>query len=190
MHGSNGTRAEVGVYAKRLTDVLGEEQVTAIARRSGWLRRVRKVMPLAMVVAVLSTLGSGQAKWLADILRTFRRFAGISLRYKPFHNRLAKTSFPEMFRMLLEATVQKMSQPVLHAVSPKLSTFRDIVIHDGTSFALKDDLRRTWPGRFTEPDGSYRRYFERVDPDIQTAKEAIAWQFRLSAKEYNPKVET
>ncbi|MGA3124452.1 MAG: hypothetical protein ABSF69_27140, partial [Polyangiaceae bacterium] len=82
------------MYAKRLTDVLGEEQVTAIARRSGWLRRVRKVMPLAMVVAVLSTLGSGQAKWLTDIPRTFRRFAGISLRYKLFHNRLAKTSFP------------------------------------------------------------------------------------------------
>jgi hypothetical protein len=150
MHGSNGTRAEVGVYAKRLTEVLGEEQVTAIARRSGWLRRVRKVMPLAMVVAVLSTLGSGHAKWLADILRTFRKFAGLSLRYKPFHNRLAQASFPEMFRMLLEATVQKMSQPVLHAVSPKLSTFRDIVIHDGTSFALKDDLKRTWPGRFTK----------------------------------------
>ncbi len=45
MHGSNSTRAGVGVYAKRLTEVLGEEQVTAIARRSGWLRRVRKVMP-------------------------------------------------------------------------------------------------------------------------------------------------
>ncbi len=85
MHGSNSTRAGVGVYAKRLTEVLGEEQVTAIARRSGWLRRVRKVMPLAMVVAVLSTLGSGHAKWLADILRTFRKFAGLSLRYKPFH---------------------------------------------------------------------------------------------------------
>ncbi len=150
MHGLNSTRAGVGVYAKRLTEVLGEEQVTAIARRSGWLRRVRKVMPLAMVVAVLSTLGSGHAKWLADILRTFRKFAGLSLRYKPFHNRLAQASFPEMFRMLLEATVQKMSQPVLHAVSPKLSTFRDIVIHDGTSFALKDDLKGTWPGRFTK----------------------------------------
>jgi len=48
------------------------------------------------------------------------------------------------------ALLKKMSQPVLHAVSPKLSTFRDIVIHDGTSFALKDDLRRTWPGRFTK----------------------------------------
>ena len=32
MHGSNSTRAGVGVYAKRLTEVLGEEQVTAIAR--------------------------------------------------------------------------------------------------------------------------------------------------------------
>jgi hypothetical protein len=59
MHGSNGTRAEVGVYAKRLTDVLGEEQVTAIARRSGWLRRARKVMPLTMALRCCPRSGRG-----------------------------------------------------------------------------------------------------------------------------------
>jgi hypothetical protein len=33
MHGSNSTRAELGVYAKRLTDVLDEKQVTAMRSR-------------------------------------------------------------------------------------------------------------------------------------------------------------
>jgi DDE family transposase len=150
MHRADGTRVEVEVYAKRLTDVLGEEQVAAVARRSRWLRRARKVMPVMMVVAVLSTLGSGGAKWLADIHRTFRKFTGVKLQYKPFHKQLAKAAFAEMFRMLLEATVQRMTQPVLHAVSPNLSAFRDIVIHDGSSFSLKDELRRRWPGRFTK----------------------------------------
>jgi hypothetical protein len=150
MHGADGTRVEVDAYAQRLLDVLGEDQVMAIARRSRWLRRARKVMPLMMVVAVLSTLGSGGAKWLADILRTFRKFTGVQLQYKPFHKQLAKAAFAEMFRMLLEATVQRMTQPVLHAVSPKLSAFRDIILHDGSSFALKDDLKATWPGRFTK----------------------------------------
>jgi len=150
MHKEKSTRVEVGELAKRLGEVLGEEQVMAIARRSGWLRRARKVMPLMMVASVLSTLGAGGAKWLADILRTFQKMTGVSLQYKPFHNQLAKRQFPEMFRMLLEAALQKLTQPVLQASSSKLSCFRDIVIHDGSSFALKDDLRETWPGRFTK----------------------------------------
>ena len=150
MHEDQSTSIEVDEFAKRLQDTLGDEQVTAIARRCGWLRRARKVMPLLLVAAVLSTLGSGQAKWLADILRTFRKLTGIALRYKPFHNQLAKRQSPEMFRMLVEASLQKMTRPVLRAVSPKLSGFRDIVIHDGSSFALKDALSTTWPGRFTK----------------------------------------
>ena len=106
MHGADGRRVEVDAYAKRLMDVLGEEQVMAIARRSRWLRRARKVMPLMMVVAVLSTLGSGGAKC-------------VQLRYKPFHKQLAKAAFAEMFRMLLEATVQRMPQPVDGRENPR-----------------------------------------------------------------------
>lgn len=52
--------------------------------------------------------------------------------------------------MLVEASLQEMTQPALRAVTPKLAGFREIVIHDGTSFALKDDLRSTFPGRFTK----------------------------------------
>jgi hypothetical protein len=150
MHDQDCTRAEMATFTKRLTAVLGEKKVTAIARDCRWLRRRGKVMPLMLVAAVLSTLGASSAKWLADILRTFRAFTGLQIAYKPFHKQLAKAATPEMFRRLFEAALERLTAPVLHAVSAKLSGFRDIVIHDGTSFALKSDLRNVWPGRFTK----------------------------------------
>jgi hypothetical protein len=41
-----------------------------------------------------------------------------------------------------------------------------------------------------EPDGSRRRFFLRVPPTMQTAREAVAWTFGKSAVEYTPTVET
>ncbi len=41
-----------------------------------------------------------------------------------------------------------------------------------------------------EPDGSWRRYWLRVPPDVCTAHEAVAWSFGASIDEYRPMVET
>lgn len=41
-----------------------------------------------------------------------------------------------------------------------------------------------------EPDGSYREYFLRVPPFMQTAKEAVAWTFDIDADEYQPEEES
>jgi hypothetical protein len=41
-----------------------------------------------------------------------------------------------------------------------------------------------------EPDGSRKRYWLRVPPDMQTAREAVAWTFGLSGAEYDPAKET
>ncbi|MBX9951102.1 MAG: hypothetical protein K2Y39_18170 [Candidatus Obscuribacterales bacterium] len=41
-----------------------------------------------------------------------------------------------------------------------------------------------------EPDGSFRTYFLRVPPETRTAREAIAWTFRMTAEEYDPEIET
>src|SRR5260370_11801889 len=44
-----------------------------------------------------------------------------------------------------------MSRPVLSAgLGSKLGRFRDMLQHDGSSFALKDGLKKQWPGRFTK----------------------------------------
>lgn len=41
-----------------------------------------------------------------------------------------------------------------------------------------------------EPDGTRRRYFLRVPPDVRTAHEAVAWTFGLRPEEYRPAAET
>lgn len=41
-----------------------------------------------------------------------------------------------------------------------------------------------------EPDGSFKEYFLRVPPNIQTAQAAVAWTFALENEEYSPVVET
>ena len=37
-----------------------------------------------------------------------------------------------------------------------------------------------------EPDGTFKRYFLRVPPNMQTAREAVAWTYGLSEAEYVP----
>jgi hypothetical protein len=144
------TKADEASISKQLTAALGAAEVLQIARDSRWLRRLRDISPLALVVACLSTLGASKAMWIADILRTFNAFTGLSIRYKPFHNQLRKAAFPEFMRRLLERMLEKMTRPVLAPdLGSKLGKFRDILLHDGSSFALKDGLRKEWPGRFT-----------------------------------------
>lgn len=37
-----------------------------------------------------------------------------------------------------------------------------------------------------EPDGSFKRYFLQVPPEMRTAQEAVAWTFSMNAGEYQP----
>lgn len=145
------TEVDAASISKQLIAALGEAEVLRVARQSRWLRRLRDITPVALVVACLSTLGASNATWIADILRTFNAFTGLSIRYKPFHNQLRKAAFPEFMRRLLERTLEKLTRPVLcPGLGSKLGKFRDILLHDGSSFALKDGLESEWPGRFTK----------------------------------------
>lgn len=41
-----------------------------------------------------------------------------------------------------------------------------------------------------EMDGTYKKYYLQVPPDMKTCKEAVAWTFRMDAETYKPAVET
>ncbi len=41
-----------------------------------------------------------------------------------------------------------------------------------------------------EPDGSSKQYFLRVPPNVATAREAVAWTFRLNEDTYRPAIES
>ena len=41
-----------------------------------------------------------------------------------------------------------------------------------------------------EPDGSFKDYFLRVPPDMQTAHQAVAWTFDKTVATYQPVLQT
>lgn len=145
------TQNDAGSIAKWLMKTVGEVEVERIARASGLLRRKRDITPMGLLASCISTLGVSDAKWLADIHRTFNKLTGRSVQYKPFHNQLSKKEFPRFLRLVLERALVNFTLPVLESLpKEKVSMFKDILLHDGTSFALKDALADVWPGRFTK----------------------------------------
>lgn len=70
---------------------------------------------------------------------------------------------------------------------------------DETGVLYKIGTGRTWDEPITlvgvvnstaEPDGTFKRYFLRVPPNIRTAREGVAWTFNVSADEYAPLVQS
>jgi hypothetical protein len=142
-----GTPEQLAEVLKRAVD---EDAIDDIARRAGFMRRKRTVVPFLLVIALVATL-TAQAVWIADILRTFNKLSGERVKYKPFHNQLAKPAFAEFTRLALERVASECTMPVLESLPRgKLSAFSDIVLHDGTSLAVKDSLKNVWPGRFNK----------------------------------------
>lgn len=143
------THLETVAMANALRRVFGEDELDQIARDTGLMRRKRSITPLGLLTACLSTLGVGKVQWLADILRTFNRFTGNTTRYKPFHKQLAKPGFAEFLRTVVNRALRELTVRVLEPLDDShIAIFEDILIHDGSSFALKDDLALSWPGRF------------------------------------------
>ena len=68
---------------------------------------------------------------------------------------------------------------------PKIGTLYRRELEDDEPLVMVKVINST-----EEPDGTRNVYFLRVPPDTRTAKEAVAWTFRLTANSYNPDKET
>ena len=135
--------------AKALRATFDEKKAEDLARQTGFMKRKRKLLPQALILALVTTLGFGKVDWLADILRAYNALTKQTLQYKPFHNQLRKPAFERWVGAILEvALTQLMFRVIEPERTSKLVRFRDIWIHDGTAFALKAALKQVFPGRF------------------------------------------
>ena len=127
------------------------DSLNNLGRACGFCRRERQVTPFRLALALVSCFAAGQARYIADVVRAFNALAGTRVRYKPFHNQLSKRQFPTFMRLLVSRLLEQLAHEVLHfdAHSP-FARFERIHIQDGTSFAVKSQLRSVYPGRFTK----------------------------------------
>ncbi|MGH2671261.1 MAG: IS4 family transposase, partial [bacterium] len=138
-------------YAAALKSVLGFRHLVRRGRESGHCRRLRDVTPQRLVCALIEALGGHRVRTIADILRTFNAQTGLATQYKAFYNRLAQPEFPRFVRQVYLDLLRRLSQNVLRAAAPEpLGPFADVVVQDGSSFAVHDALAGTFGGRFTK----------------------------------------
>jgi hypothetical protein len=128
-----------------------KDSLNDLGRACGLCRREREVTPFRLALALLSCFAAGQARYIADIVRAFNALTGAQVRYKPFHNQLAKRQFPTFMRLLVARLLEQLACEALRFdVDSPFARFERVHIQDGTSFAVKSPLRSVFPGRFTK----------------------------------------
>lgn len=135
----------------KLKSALDEQTLTRLGKKTGLTERERIVTPYHLALAVVAAMSTQQVESIADIERRFISLSGKHLEYKPFHKQLAKAAFAEFMR---EALCHLMGQLTLEVLRPKagspLAKFDDILLHDGSSFAIHKALAARYPGRFSK----------------------------------------
>jgi hypothetical protein len=136
-----------------LTDALSEEEINEVGRETGQSQRLRLITPYRLFLSIVAALGGARIETLADLRRDFNYRHGVHVAYKPFYNRLAQAGFSAFMRQMFRRLVGELALRILQPeAGSAVSAFEDIVIQDGSSFALKDILRNAFPGRFTTTD--------------------------------------
>ena len=140
---------ELNTAAKKLRRALSDQALCDLGYATGFMQRKRKLLPSWLAASVICTLATQKVEWIADLLRGFNAMTRESVQYKPFHNQLAKKSFPRFMQAVFERLVEHLLVAVLEPVpETALSTFSDIILQDGSSFAIADSLAGQFPGRF------------------------------------------
>jgi hypothetical protein len=133
-----------------LARALSIDDVNELGRATGQSQRLRTVTPHRLFLSTVAALAAGKIESIADLLREFNHWNEVTVAYKAFYNRLARPGFATFMQQMFARLVAQLSiqtlEPEGHAA---VARFEDIVIQDGSSFALKNALCEVFSGRFT-----------------------------------------
>ena len=131
-------RRTVAQFANQIKRVLPPTHLNDLGHRVGFCYRERLITPYRLVLSLLANHATGPVEILADIQRQFNALFGTTVAYKPFHNQLAKRSFKDFMREVLDVILQ---QWVVGVLQPKargpLGEFERIVIQAGSGMKPK-----------------------------------------------------
>ena len=133
---------------KKLKKKLSPKVFNKLAKKTGFIQRVRKAEGFDICGSIISGFGVGQAREIAGMLRAFIKDADVKINYSAWHKRLAKEGFAEFMRESAMYLINHMYTQHLKAEG-LLKRFNDVHIQDGSSLAINNLLKNIFPGRFT-----------------------------------------
>jgi len=142
--------AELTRIEAALAGALSVTAINQIGRDSGQSERLRSVTPHRLLLATIAGFAGANVETLADLLREFNHQNDATVAYKAFYNRLARPGFAKFMKQMFVRLVERLRiETLAPAGQVAVARFKDILIQDGSSFALKKTLRDVFPGRFT-----------------------------------------
>lgn len=114
-----------------------------VAVATGFVRRYRRVDPIALFWVLTLTLGGRDGRSLADLRRSYQRVTGRSLSASSFYNRFTP-ALSQFLKQLFQMGLEKLSRATASAQAA-LGQIQDILCIDSTIVRLHDALASCWP---------------------------------------------
>lgn len=145
-------KLEIAEIEKQLKACLGPRCLDRCGRQNGLeQRKHRGISSSGLVVSLLTSLGSRKIETLADLHRDFQAASASTVNYKPFYEKLDKPGFSRVMKAVFESIVRQLTLRIIGPLkSSPLRAFDDVILHDGTSLSLHNELRSAFPSRFTK----------------------------------------
>jgi IS4 transposase len=141
-------RRRSGELRRRLKRFLPDELIQRVATETGWIERVRKILPQAFVWTLVLGFAGHTERTIATLRREFERATGVTLAPSAFYERFTPALVDCLTRLvvaLIENVMESASRPLAGA----LRSFKDVVVTDSTVIRLHEFLAKRYPGSRT-----------------------------------------
>src|ERR671937_832598 len=139
---------QLTMVADKFQWVFSEPLLNACGKDVKLCRRQRIITPFRLGLALTATCASQRVETIADLHCGFNALFGTTVTYKAFYNQVAKPHCADFARTMTERLVSDMTLKVLgFEKGHPFRECRQIVMQDGSSFAIHDGLREVFPGR-------------------------------------------
>jgi hypothetical protein len=136
---------------RSLTQFLSPQNIICQAKNTGFVQRLRDISPFRLVCCFIAAMSQSHCSSIAAL---HRQYNGMQLSladfvaYKPFHNQLRKPAFVYFMETLTRQAIARFLSERIAIVPEKLQQFKQVILHDGTSFAVHKGLSDDFPSRF------------------------------------------
>jgi len=130
--------------ADTILQALNPQIIDRFAEESGFVKRERKIDPVAFLLALTLDFGISLQRSLALLKRGYEERAQVALAYSSFHARFT----PELVRFLrlcVAHALTQLKEADGRLLAERLSVFEDILIKDSSVVRLHAKLASLWP---------------------------------------------
>ena len=138
------TPLQPGEVEEALIRLLPSEKIEQFARETGFVRRERKVHPIAFLWVLVLGFGVELHRHLQELKEGYVQRTDLPVSYPGFYLRFT----PELSKFLkrcLEYALAELAHESGRELDPKLAAFEDIVIKDSSAVRLHASLATKWP---------------------------------------------